>query len=226
MAATSSCLYEALQQALRDDTGSGGYSQRPLRILFLVNWLGRGGAERQLVALAVGLAKRGHDVSIGVFRRGGEYEDDLASTRVRLLSFDKTTFWDFWSFRKVVAATRSLRPDVVHGYMDTGNIVAAALQILSPGPKIVWGIRSSRVDLTLYDHAGRILFHLTRPASRLTDLIIANSTPGAQDVVAVGYPKSRVIVIHNGIGFDRFQPDGGGAKVMRTSGKRRPVAPS
>src|SRR5437667_4392449 len=47
--------------------------QRPLRILFLVNWLGRGGAERQLATLAVGLAERGHDVAIGVFRRGGEY---------------------------------------------------------------------------------------------------------------------------------------------------------
>ena len=193
-----------------------GSDQRHLRILFIVNWLGNGGAERQLVTLAVGLAGRGHEVTIGVFRRGGDYEADLENTSVRLVSFDKTSFWDFPSFfRKVAAVTKELRPDVVHGYMDTGNVVAAALRALAPGPRIVWGIRSSRLDLGLYDFTGQILFHLTRPASRLADLIIANSSPGAQNVIGAGYPKNRVIVIHNGIDTDRFQPDCAGAERMR-----------
>ena len=149
-----------------------------------------------------------------------------SSTPVRLISFDKGTFWDLWGFfRRVVEGTRGLRPDVVHGYMDTGNIVAAALRLSSTRPKVVWGMRSSRLDLGLYDRAGRILFHLTRPVSRVADLIIANSSPGARDVIAAGYPARRVIVIHNGIDIERFRPDSAGAERFCREWKVPPGAP-
>jgi glycosyltransferase involved in cell wall biosynthesis len=207
-------------------SGLAGTERGSLRILFLVNWLGGGGAERQLVSLASGLAGRGHYVTIGVFRRGGDYEADLANTPVRLHSFDNTTFWDFPSFfRKVIALTGSLRPDIVHGYMDTGNFVAAAVRVITAKPKIVWGIRSSRLDLGLYDRAGHILARLTRPASRLADLIIANSSPGAQDAIAAGYPRDRLIVIHNGIDINRFRPDSAGAERMLAEWKVPAGAP-
>ena len=36
----------------------------PLSILLVTDYLGSGGAERQLVSLAIGFAKRGHDVTV------------------------------------------------------------------------------------------------------------------------------------------------------------------
>lgn len=200
-------------------TPPGVESRAPkLRILFLVSRLGGGGAERQLAALATGLAERGHDVVIGVYRRGGDYEVDIEKTPVRLVSFEKGTFWDLWGFfRRVLQMTRALKPHIVHGYMDTGNIVAAALRLRAHRPRVVWGIRSSRLELKLYDYAGRILFQLTRPVSRAADLIIANSSPGARDVIAAGYPADRVLVIHNGIEVERFRPDAAGGEHLRTA---------
>ena len=192
---------------------------RFLRILFLVWKLGGGGAERQLAALAAGLAARGHDVTVGVFRRGGEYEDEVEGTGVRLVSFDKRSFWDLAGFfLRVARLVRSLRPDVVHGYMEAGNLVAISLRVISPRIRVVWGVRSSiRADLGRNDRRGQVLFHLLRPLSRAAHLIISNSKTAARDVIASGYPSDRVIVIPNGIDVSRFRADPAAAAQLRAT---------
>ena len=187
-----------------------------LSVFFLVSKLGGGGAERQLALLATGLAKRGHRVSIGVYRRGGDYEEEITAAGVTLVSFDKRSFWDLTGFMsRVIGSVRSVRPDIIHGYMDTGNIVAAVLRGLAPNSRVVWGVRSSSLDLSLYDRAGRILFQLTRPTSRLAHLIIANSRSGADHVIASGYPRDRVVVIPNGIDVAKFRPDPAAGERLR-----------
>ena len=59
-----------------------------MRILFLIRSLNAGGAERQLVTLANGLARMGHDIHVALFYRGGVFEDAL-DARVRIHSLDK-----------------------------------------------------------------------------------------------------------------------------------------
>ena len=94
-----------------------GSDGRCLRILFLVARLGGGGAERQLAALANGLARRGHDITIGVYRRGGEYEADVENTSVRLLSFDKRTFGISWA--SFIESSRSPRTSGLTSFTGT-----------------------------------------------------------------------------------------------------------
>ena len=53
-----------------------------LNILFLERSLGRGGAQRQLVALAIGLVQRGHGVTVALFYDEGPLIRDLCGSGV------------------------------------------------------------------------------------------------------------------------------------------------
>jgi glycosyltransferase involved in cell wall biosynthesis len=188
----------------------------PLRVLFIVWKLGGGGAERQLANLAVGLANRGHAVVVGVYYAGGEYEHHLSGTSVRVVSFEKRGFWDFGSFfRRVVRCVWEFSPTIVHGYMDTGNIVATWVRPFAPKARVVWGIRGSRLEWHKYDRVGRILFQVNRVASRAAHMIVANSHVAADEMVRAGYPLQRMRVIPNGIEVERFRPSPGQGQAFR-----------
>lgn len=186
-------------------------------ILFIVRKLEGGGAERQLIVLARELVQYGHNVTILVWVAGGPYERDLKGTGIRYVVLDKRGLLDHGGFLlRAHAFIRRLRPDVIHGYLDTGNFVAAMMRRSIPNSRIIWGVRDSGVELRHYDLHGRILFHINRIVSRLADVIISNSHAGANHVIAQGYPADRIRVIPNGIDIERFQPYPVQATEIRT----------
>jgi glycosyltransferase involved in cell wall biosynthesis len=189
------------------------------RVLFLLHQLAGGGAERQLVVLARGLQTRGHHVVIAAYEPGGSYEHDLDGTGVEVVCLHKSSVpivgnFSFFSHLRRLVSTHD--PDVVHGYLDTGNFAAALLRLLTPGRRIVLGVRSSRVDLRVYDWHWRVIATLNRGISRLSHLIIANSRAGAQYAITRGYPAAKVVAVPNGIDTVRFAPDLDGRARIRS----------
>ncbi len=188
-------------------------------ILFIVRKLEGGGAERQLIVLARELARYGHNITILVWISGGPYERDLEGTNIRYVVLDKRGIFDHVGFLlRTHAFVRRLRPDVIHGYLDTGNFVAVMMRKSVPNSRIIWGIRDSGVGIVHghYDLHGRILFQINRLMSSLADIIISNSHAGAKYIVTQGYPADRIRVILNGIDVERFQPHPIQATEMRT----------
>ena len=190
------------------------------KIVFLVRTLEGGGAERQLLVLAEGLKRRGHDVTIVVYYAGGPYEGEVQGTAIRYVSLEKQGFWDvggfFWRAFRLL---RRLKPDILHGYMDVGNFVAVTLKPALPRCKVVWGVRTSNFDQSAYDVAGRILSRVLVAASRWTDLIICNSASGGGALVIHGYPAAKIVVVPNGIDTERFSPmPEEGARLRRSWG--------
>lgn len=189
--------------------------------LFVVPALVGGGAERQLCALAIALKERGHDVTIAVFRTGGVYERSLlANTGVTVRSLDKRSTADIVGFllraRRLVS---ELRPDVVHGYLDLGNLVATAMRVFHRDALLAWGVRVARLDRSQYDALGRAVHALNRVLAQAADLIICNSLAGAEDCIEAGYSRDRVRVVHNGIDTAHFDFDAiGGARVRKEWG--------
>ena len=178
-----------------------------IRVLFLVRELEAGGGQRQPVNLASGLADAGHKVAVATFYSGGHFRADLLKRNVRLISIGKTYRWDVLPFlARLTDVIRHERPDVLHSYMSA-NVIASLLKPLFSGLPIVWGIRSSRMDLKRYDRLARVVGVLSRWYSRSADLIIANSRAGYADCVADGYPQNRTVVVPNGIDTSYFRPD-------------------
>jgi glycosyltransferase involved in cell wall biosynthesis len=179
--------------------------------LFLTRSLDRGGAERQLVVLAKGLANRGHTVAVAVFFGGGVYEAELAEAGVRIINLGKQGRWDILPFlSRLVCLLRKERPAVLHSYLGVPNILVTALKPLLPGTRIVWGVRASNVDLSRYDWLSRLAYILERRLVRFADCIIANSAAGKRYAVANGFPEDKIVVVNNGIdtGYFRFDPEG------------------
>jgi glycosyltransferase involved in cell wall biosynthesis len=188
------------------------------RVVFLIRSLDIGGAQRQLIELANGLHRANWRVKVLVFYGGGELEADLIKRGVRVQSLAKTGRWDVFGFSyRLLRSLRRERPDVLHGYMSTANLLSTAMQPFVPKIRVVWGVRASNMDLSEYDWLSRLSFRVACWLSRFADLVICNSTAGKEFHAANGYPSNRMVVIPNGIDSDRFKPD----PIARTQMRRR-----
>lgn len=178
------------------------------KILFFIRSLNAGGAERQLVVTAKGLAERGYDVTVLTFYAGGFYADELLNTQVQLLSLDKKGRWDLlpflWRLRRVLCEQA---PDVIYSFMGVSNSLVVMMRYFIAPVRIVWGVRASNMDLDQYDWLSRWSYKLECSLSRFADTIIANSNAGKEYAVAHGFPKDKMVVIPNGIDTERFYPD-------------------
>ncbi len=188
-----------------------------MKIMFLVRSLDLGGAQRQLTALAVGLQKRGHDVTVVTFYDGGTFAAEMTCAGVRHVSLAKRGRWDFLGFAfRYVRCLRAERPEILHGYLPTANIIVA----LSRGPavgrlEIIFGIRASDMQLDRYDWMARLSYRVEAHLSRFADCIISNSRRGLTTAIERGMQAKRAVVIPNGIDVERFRPDVGKRFAIR-----------
>lgn len=175
------------------------------RILFFIPSLEVGGAERQLVAIANGLAAGGHDVAIAVMYAGGELEQSLDG--VRLFDLGKKGRWDIFStgFR-LVREVKAFRPNYVCSFLGTPNIFTSLLKwSLSPS-RVIWFVRSSNMDLARYDSVVRFAGWAEARLATLPDKIILNSYAGMEYSEQRGFPKEKMIVIPNGFDLEAYHP--------------------
>lgn len=177
-----------------------------MRILFLIRSLEVGGAERQLVMLANGLAARGHDVIVVTLYGGGRLENELRN--VTLHDAKKTGRWDILScLKRLRSMIRACDPDVMHGYMGTANVFIALLKPFLGGIPSVWGIRASDMNLARYGMVAQWHEKLERLLSRKADCMIVNSEAGRRQCEDRGFHCKKIHVVHNGIDAEVFRPD-------------------
>ena len=183
------------------------------RVLFLIRSLDRGGAERQLVQLAIALHRRGAVVEVATFYDGGILRAELDSAGVPTYSLGKTGRWDMFQFLgRLVLFVWSRKPTVLHGYLSTANLLLAAFKPFWRGARVVWGVRASNVAIDQYDWLTRLTARLERYLSCKADLIIANSEAGKRYVVAHGFPGNKLVTIPNGIDVESFRFDAAGRR--------------
>ncbi len=177
-----------------------------MKLAFIIRDLGHGGAQRQLVLLAHGLVREGHAVSVLHFYDGA-FRAELESGGVQTICIGKKSRWDLAGFFfRLIKAARSVRPEVLHGYLAESNLMALLLTPFCDFPRIVWGVRDSQSDAHLWGMLSKASFRLNCLLARFADLIICNSQAGRDYYAARGYPLKKMHVIPNGIDTERFQP--------------------
>jgi glycosyltransferase involved in cell wall biosynthesis len=186
-----------------------------MKVLFFIRSLELGGSQRQLAALAGGLARRGHQVAVVMFYDGGPNEDALTSMGVRLIYLHKMSRWDILRpFVRLRCTIRAERPDVLYAFLPTQNSLAALLTPFST-TRLVFGVRAAGMRAEHYDMLSALIGRIEALFSRRASLIIANAQAGRIDAIKRGMSAERVVVVPNGIDTGISRPDSGERQALR-----------
>lgn len=171
---------------------------KPLRIILFCRSLDRGGAERQIIYLARGLQKAGHQVVILTLYPPAPSWYDV--TGLTVINLSKESRWDLIGFILSYARfIKSFKADVLYSFLTVQNIIAALTSLFTP-LKVVCGLRVSFMDFTQYSVLDRVLHKLEIQLYRLNIKVIANSHAGREILLKKApYTLNKVAVITNGL---------------------------
>ena len=112
-----------------------------MKILCVIDSLGSGGAQRQLVELAKGFKEKGHLVSFIIYHNINFFRSDLeaAGIPVKLVEEIKTLKRIF----KIRSAISDYNPDVVLSFLDGANFICEVVGFLPRKWKLIVGERSA-----------------------------------------------------------------------------------
>jgi glycosyltransferase involved in cell wall biosynthesis len=161
------------------------------RIAFVIDDLGHGGAQRQLLLLAAALKDHAR-VHVAVLSdRGHPYAARLRAAGASVSLIPRRSTLDLLRVRALIADLRTVEADIVHGVLDASNSYAwlAALRL---GVPAVLSLRSDRL------HLGAIRARVLRSMLRSAPAITANSEAGRRFLVEdVGVDPGRVVLVPN-----------------------------
>ena len=175
-------------------------------VLFLIRFLGRGGAERQLSLLARALHARGLKVAVAVFYAGGALERELHDAGVEVLDLKKSGRWSNVDvIRRLMRFVRQRRPRILHSYMPTQNVIALLLKpwLARQCCAVVCGIRIASLDAWKYGMAAGLLDATQELLLPHADRVISNSARALKELDA-RIPPGRGFAIPNGVECERF----------------------
>jgi glycosyltransferase involved in cell wall biosynthesis len=184
---------------------------RPLRVVLAVGTLEVGGTESQVVKLAAGLRRRGHDVSVLAVRAGGPLHAELAALGIpaRIFGYQGLCLRDatgrpsarvlFEGLGQLFGIWRHLarlRPDVCHAFLFTCYTQVLPLARAAGVPVRVNGRRGAPPPAP----AGRQRAILDYLGRRSSTAYVCNASALARDLVnEENVPARRITVITNSV---------------------------
>lgn len=156
-----------------------------MRILHVIESLGRAGAEQALVNLLPEMQKRGHICEVAALWPPHDLADDLRASgiRVHLLHGRYERRWNAWrGVSRIAALARRRRIDVLHAHLLFADFAVGASKILAPRPRRVATLHNTDFDfLASSSPTSRIARHaLPLCLRRGFDACAAVSTPVAR----------------------------------------------
>ena len=173
-----------------------------MRLVYVVNSLGAGGAERYLLELARDMVRRGHLVWVLALKKaikGGakDLEADFLGAGTRVMYLKSTGFSDLGMWFGLAFLLRRLRPDILHSHLPRSDVAAALVKWVVPG--MVW-ISTIHDAYVKSSYSGHWIVPIFRQLWRRADHFIAVSKHTRDWGLAnLGFPQQNVTVIYHGI---------------------------
>ncbi len=165
-----------------------------MNIMMVVTGLNRGGAERQVVHLATGMAGRGHHVSVVSLLAAGPLEGDLRNggVEVRSLGMSRGSAGPS-ALASLRSAIRAMKVDVLHSHMFHATLLTR-----------IANIGNARVPLVstahTIDEGGGWRPIISRLTHRLSAVDTNVTEAGVKAFEKNGsVPRGRMIVVPNGL---------------------------
>ena len=185
-------------------------------VALLTTNLARGGAETQVVQLAVGLRGRGWTVSVISLLPPSAFEQELRSSDVTVFSLGmQPGVPNPLAFIRLARILRRLRPRLLHSHMFHANVLARAVRLVCPVPVVI-STAHSVVESGRHSAGARRREWLYRLTDWLADRTVSVCEAGAARYAAVGAaPRGKLRVIPNAVDTSRFRPDAGARVEVR-----------
>lgn len=179
-----------------------------LRIALVIDDLAIGGAERGLTEEAKGLTDRGHDCHVVVLKDdpGLDFSQDLRKWGATIHLVLGSGLLDLRRVAKLRRLFCSLQVDVVHTYLEYGNILGVLAAKLAGRPAVA-SMRSVYTLQTRFDRPKRLLQSLVLRWGADRVMVVAAAAREAS-TRNMGLPSDRVVVFPNSIDLGRVsRPD-------------------
>jgi glycosyltransferase involved in cell wall biosynthesis len=180
------------------------------RVLYLISTFLQGGAQRHLLELVRFLDPAMFDVSFCALNDVNHFGADLPAGQPQFC-LGGPVFWSPLAFAKLVRALKSFRPDILHCYMNDGNLWGRLASRL-------WRPRAVLTSVHL-DAMSPLHRFWERRLYPLSDRIVAHSRSIERLLVQdLGVPAVKVKVIVNGVDVTRFRAvDADSRRTARSS---------
>ncbi len=180
-----------------------------MRIAYMLTSLGKGGAERQVVALAERMATRGHQVVLIVLKPRETHEWPTSLDVIRL-DMRKSPAGFCSGLASAHRFLRSFHPDLIHSHTFPANMAARMLHVLGCAPVVISTIHN------VYEGGWQRTL-----AYKITDRFSLHTTAVSEAVasrfIQIGAaPQSKCTVITNGIDLAEFTPAPNRRAALRT----------
>jgi len=176
-----------------------------IRIMHVVNNLGKGGLENGLVNLIERMDADRFEHVVCTVRGLGPNAERLHKDRVQVLPLGESNSHSRFQTPALLRAVRRFEPDVVHS-RNWGAIEAVVAGRMSRGCAVVHSEHGLEAAAGANEPKRRV--YLRRMAFALADQVLSVSFQ-LRDLHArrTGFPARKIAVIHNGVDRKRFFPD-------------------
>lgn len=168
-----------------------------MKILCFIDSLGSGGAQRQLVALGVGLKRRGHDVRFLMYHDDDHFLDMLKAYNITYNVIGVSSY-----IQRVFEVRKILRrgwQDVVLAFLEAPALYAEIASIPDRKWGLVVGERLANPNMK------NIVGLLLRQFHRLADVVVSNShTNRLMLKVLFPFLNQKSFTIYNVVDLERF----------------------
>jgi Glycosyltransferase len=169
------------------------------RVLCLIDSLGPGGAQRQIVGLALFLKERGYEVIVAAYYNNQFYVDQLSSGGVSFNYIQRANkgLLRQWYLMKYI---NSINPDVVIAYLESPSMRACVSHLFNRRYKLIVSERNTTQHIGLRERIRFTLFHLA-------DYIVPNSY-SQEAFIKQFFPRltNKVVTISNFVDLQSFVP--------------------
>jgi len=173
-----------------------------MRILCIIDSFGSGGAQKQMVTLARGLKRRGHDIHFFIyFPQFTFFRKEVEEFAIPIHEFNKGRGFSLKLIRRLIGLIRNNRYDIVISFLDNPNIYAELSCLSLSGTKLIVSERSSHLA-----EKGFIIALIKRNLHRLSSHIVTNSSNHREWLEKrFSWLKRKVTTIYNGLDVGLYQ---------------------
>jgi len=172
-----------------------------MKILCIIDSLGSGGAQRQLVSIAVLFKEHGHDISFLTYHPLNFYKAILDKNEIPVKCIQENHYLKrFLKLRKYI---RNNKADTVLSYLDSPNLICELSGFPFRKWKLIVSERSANPSISISFTAKiKRYFHI------LSDYIVANSYRNIEMIKEnISFiPNRKYKVIYNVVDLDKWKP--------------------